>query len=99
LGGHLERKLSFASRDQYSEILEELRSELGYSDCLGAALQRYRLKANERSRLLLISRLSSDHPLSDRLYPGALDAIRHVGTAGPMVMPSWTPIRLLRRAE
>ena len=38
---HLEREFGVASADRYWAIFEELRSELGYADYLGA-LQRYR---------------------------------------------------------
>ena len=87
LGEHLEREFGRASRDRYWAIFEELRGELGYSDYLGA-LQRYRLTAMHDPRLLLMSAFLIDYPFSDRLYPGALDAIRHVGAFGPTVILS-----------
>jgi len=39
LSAHLEREVGLASRDRYWQIFEELRTELGYADYLGA-LQR-----------------------------------------------------------
>jgi FMN phosphatase YigB (HAD superfamily) len=43
LGDHLKREFGQASRDEYWKVFEDLRSELGYADYLGA-LQRYRLE-------------------------------------------------------
>ena len=48
-------------------------------DYLGA-LQRYRLDVRSNPRLLLMSSFPVDYPYASRLYPGALDAIRHLGT-------------------
>ena len=43
---HLEREFGVASSDRYWAIFEELRSELGYADYLGA-LQRYRAEVDK----------------------------------------------------
>ncbi len=75
-----------ASR-RYWELFEELRSELGYADYLGA-LQRYRLEALHDPRVLRIASWLTDYPFPDRLYPGALDAVRHVAQWGPTVILS-----------
>ena len=81
LRDHLEREFGVESRDRYWAILEQLRAELGYVDYLGA-LQRYRLKAACDPRLLLMSSFLVDYPFASRLYPGALDVIRHLRTWG-----------------
>jgi FMN phosphatase YigB (HAD superfamily) len=81
LRDHLAREFGPASRDRYWAILEQLRSELGYADYLGA-LQRYRLADMSDARLLLMSSFLVDYPFASRLYPGALDVIRHLGARG-----------------
>lgn len=58
-----------------------MRSELGYADYL-SALQRLRLEEPEDNRLPLISSFLLEYPFADRLYPRALDALRHLGTIG-----------------
>lgn len=81
LRAHLAREFGIESRDRYWAILEQLRAEVGYVDYLGA-LQRYRLGAESDPRVLLMSSYLVDYPFARRLYPGALDAIRHLGTRG-----------------
>ena len=87
LRGHLEREFGAESRDRYWAILEELRSELGYIDYLGA-LQRYRLENCCDPGLLKMSSYLVDYPFSNRLYPGSLDALEHVRPWGPTVVLS-----------
>lgn len=71
----------------YWEILEELRSELGYVDYLGS-LQRYRVAHPREENILTISPYLIDYPFANRLYPGSLDAIEHVQQWGPAVILS-----------
>lgn len=87
LRSHLASEFGSASRDRYWNIFEELRVELGYADYLGA-LQRYRLGDLNDSRLLLMSSFLVDYPFASRLYPGALDAIRHLRKFGLTVILS-----------
>ncbi len=87
LRDHLTREFGPASRDRYWAILEQLRTELGYADYLGA-LQRYRLEDMSDARLLLMSSFLVDYPFANRLYPGALDAIRHLRKWGLTVILS-----------
>jgi FMN phosphatase YigB (HAD superfamily) len=87
LSAHLANEFGPRNRDRYWEIFEELRSELGYTDYLGA-LQRYRLGAMNDPRLLRMSSFLVDYPFADRLYPGALEAIAHLRRWGPTVMLS-----------
>jgi len=84
---HLAREFGPPSRDRYWAILEQLRSELGYADYLGA-LQRYRLGDLCDPRLLLMSSFLVDYPFASRLYPAALHAIRHLRTLGLTVILS-----------
>jgi FMN phosphatase YigB (HAD superfamily) len=87
LGEHLEQTYGAATRDRYWAIFEELRRELGYADYLGA-LERYRLEAMHRPDVLRMSSWLVDYPFADRLYPGALDAVRHVQQWGRAVILS-----------
>ena len=87
LRDHLTREFGPASRDRYWAIFDQLRSELGYADYLGA-LQRYRLGDLSDTRLLLMSSFLVDYPFASRLYPGALDVIRHLRTWGTTVILS-----------
>jgi FMN phosphatase YigB (HAD superfamily) len=84
---HLEVEFGARNRDRYFEIFEALRNELGYADYLGA-LQRYRLGANNDPRLLKMSSFLVDYPFADRLYPGALDVVEHLGAWGSPVILS-----------
>src|SRR5215813_15619499 len=84
---HLEETYGVAARDRYWEILEKLRSELGYVDYLGA-LQRYRLEAMHHPVVLRMSSWLVDYPFADRLYPGALEAVGHVRQWGTAVVLS-----------
>jgi len=87
LDDYLQREFGGESRDRYWAIFEALRAELGYADYLGA-LQRYRLEDLNDPRLLLMSAFLVDYPFALRLYPRALDVIRHLRTWGPTVILS-----------
>src|SRR6185437_2296648 len=85
LSDHLQTAYGQATRDRYWSLFEELRGELGYADYLGA-LQRYRLDDLHRPELLQMSNWLVDYPFADGLYPGALDAMRHVQQWGTAVI-------------
>ena len=87
LSEHLEQSYGAATRDRYWEIFEQLTSELGYADYLGA-LERYRMEDLHRPELLRMSNWLVDYPFADRLYPRALDAVRHVQQRGTVVILS-----------
>jgi FMN phosphatase YigB (HAD superfamily) len=72
---------------RYWDIFEELRSELGYADYLGA-LQRYRLENPRDPNLLRASLFLLHYPFMDRVLPGAFDVLRHVSRRGPVVILS-----------
>ena len=84
---HLEQAYGSAACNRYWEIFEGLRSELGYADYLGA-LERYRIEDLHRPELLRMSSWLVDYLFADRLYPGALDAVKHVQQWGPAVILS-----------
>jgi FMN phosphatase YigB (HAD superfamily) len=83
----LESQFGAESRDRYFAIFEELRTELGYADYLGA-LQRYRVEAMGDPRLLMMSAFLVDYPFANRLYPGSLDAVAYAGKFGRPVILS-----------
>jgi FMN phosphatase YigB (HAD superfamily) len=87
LRDHLAHEFGSESGDRYWAILEQLRVELGYTDYLGA-LQRYRLDDLCDTRLLQMSSFLVDYPFASRLYPHALDVIRHLRRMGLTVILS-----------
>jgi FMN phosphatase YigB (HAD superfamily) len=87
LRAHLEREFGVESSRRYWAIFEDLRTELGYADYLGA-LQRYRAELPQDPRLLLMSAYLVDYPFAGRVYPGALDALAHARRWGPTVILS-----------
>ena len=83
LFGHIGREFGPQARKRYLEIFEELRTELGYADYLGA-LERYRLEKLRDPRFLNVSNWLIDYPFSKRVYPRALEVVkqfRRWGTA------------------
>jgi len=87
LKAHLAENYGAAARDRYWQILEELRSALGYVDYLGA-LERYRVEALHRPEILRMSSWLVDYPFAERLYPGAFEAIAQGRRFGPPVILS-----------
>jgi hypothetical protein len=87
LSEHLAQNYGVAARDRYWELLRVLAEELGYNDYLGA-LERYRLEAMHCPKVLLMSSWLVDYPFARRLYPGALDVVKHVQKWGPAVVLS-----------
>ncbi len=75
------------ARDRYWDLFEELRSELGYADYLGA-LERYRVEELHNPQLLRVGNWLVDYPFPECLYPGALDAVRHARQWGPTIILS-----------
>jgi transaldolase len=87
LSAHLATCYSEAVRKRYWSIFEELRGELGYADYLGA-LERYRSEDVHDPRILKMASWLVDYPFADRLYPGALDAVKRLGRWGRTVVLS-----------
>jgi FMN phosphatase YigB (HAD superfamily) len=84
---HLAATYGAAVRDRYWELLEQLRTELSYVDYLGA-LERLRLETIHRPEILRMSSWLVDYPFAERLYPGALEAVKHVQQWGTVVLLS-----------
>jgi FMN phosphatase YigB (HAD superfamily) len=84
---HLEREFGGASRDRYWAILEQLFTDLGYRDYLGA-LQRYRVEHPRDIHLLSMSSFLVDYPFANRLYPGSLDVLERFRSWGQTVILS-----------
>ena len=66
---------------RYWDIFEQLRTELGYADYLGA-LQRYRMEHPRETHVLRISLYLLHYPFASRVYPNALDAIGSLRARG-----------------
>jgi FMN phosphatase YigB (HAD superfamily) len=84
---HLTDRVGADSEQQYWAIFEQLRTELGYADYLGA-LQRFRLEHPRDPRILGVSLYLLHYPFADRLYPHALTAITALKRRGPVVILS-----------
>src|SRR5215831_8027364 len=74
---HLDVEVGPERAQRYWTIFEQLRAELGYADYLGA-LQRYRGEYPHELHLLAVSKFLINYPFATRLYPEALEAIKHV---------------------
>ncbi len=77
LMAYLEREVGHERQQRYWMHFEQLRSELGYADYLGA-LQRYRLEYPRDSHILAVSHYLIDYSFADRLFPKALEVVAHV---------------------
>lgn len=84
---HLEQNYGADCRDRYEQILQQLWDTLGYRDYLGA-LQRYRAEHPRHVELLAMSSWLLEYPFAERLYPGALALLAHLGRAAPVVILS-----------
>ena len=84
---HLEQTVGQARQQRYWMVFEQLRSELGYADYLGA-LQRYRSEYPRDPNLLTVSHYLVEYPFAHRLFPNALDAIDHVKQYGKPIILS-----------
>ncbi|HYK25074.1 MAG TPA: HAD family hydrolase [Steroidobacteraceae bacterium] len=84
---HIERECGATSRDRYAQILEQVRSRLGYVDYLGA-LQQYRAEHVDDLRLLEISTFLIEYPFASRLYPAALEVLARLRSLGTTVILS-----------
>jgi len=82
---HLEREVGHERQQRYWTIFEQLRSELGYADYLGA-LQRYRLENPRDSRLLAVSLFLIDYRFANRLFPNSLDVLERYAQWGTTVI-------------
>ena len=84
---HLRDVFGAESQERYWQIFEQLRTELGYADYLGA-LQRYRVEHLRDPHLLEVSLYLSDYPFAERLYPGAVEVVERLRALGQTVILS-----------
>jgi FMN phosphatase YigB (HAD superfamily) len=85
---------------RYWEIMDELWGKLGYMDYLGA-LERLRLEEPHDFAIFRTANWLLDYPFADRLYPHALDAVKHVRQWGSVAILSdgdaiFQPRKILR---
>jgi FMN phosphatase YigB (HAD superfamily) len=66
---------------RYWALFEELRTELGYADYLGA-LQRYRTENPRDPNLLAVSEFLVEYYFANRLFPNSLDVLDQVSQWG-----------------
>jgi len=84
---HLATEVGADGAQEYWKIFEQLRTELGYADYLGA-LQRYRDKHQRALHLVSVSNFLINYPFAECLFPDALRVIEHVQQWGPAVILS-----------
>lgn len=77
LQAHLECEVGEDRAAHYWRLFEQLRTELGHADYLGA-LQRYRAEYPHDADIIAVSRFLLNYPFADRLFPEAMEAIAHV---------------------
>jgi FMN phosphatase YigB (HAD superfamily) len=99
---HLVSEIGLEGAQEYWRIFEQLRTELGYADYLGA-LQRYRTQHPRAPNLLCVSDFLINYPFAERLFPDALEVIEYVQQWGPAVILSdgdvvFQPLKV-RRSE
>jgi FMN phosphatase YigB (HAD superfamily) len=85
---------------RYWEIMDELWGKLGYMDYLGA-LERLRFEEPRDFAIFRTANWLLDYPFADRLYPHALDAVKHVRQWGSVAILSdgdaiFQPCKILR---
>ena len=84
---HLNEATGVEHGARYWAHFEQLRSELGYADYLGA-LQRYRIENLHDPQLLAVSRYLLDYHFANRLFPASLDVLDHLSQWGQTVILS-----------
>jgi hypothetical protein len=87
LRAHIREAFGAERQKRYWDIFEQLRSELGYADYLGA-LQQYRIEHPEDPQLLAVSLFLVNYPFAERLYAGALDVVHRLRKNGRVVILS-----------
>jgi FMN phosphatase YigB (HAD superfamily) len=84
---YLEREIGHERQQRYWTYFEQLRSEAGYADYLGA-LQRYRLEYPRDSHILAVSHYLMDYPFAKRLFPNSREVAEHTRRFGTPVILS-----------
>ncbi len=83
---YMDQEVGHERQQRYWAIFEQLRTELGYADYLGA-LQRYRVENPRDSHVLSVSIFLVDYPFANRLFPNSLDVVDHVRQFGrPIIL-------------
>jgi len=82
---HLMSVFGAERQQRYWNIFESLRDELGYADYLGA-LQRYRADNLTDPNFVQLAFFLLDYPFQTRLFPGALEVLKHLSQWGPTVI-------------
>jgi FMN phosphatase YigB (HAD superfamily) len=85
LSRHLEKEVGQERARRYWNLFDQLRSELGYADYLGA-LQRYRGEYPRDPNLLTVSRFLVNYSFANRLFPNSLDVLDRFRQWGPAVI-------------
>lgn len=76
-----------AARDDYFELFEQRRTEMGYADYLGT-LQQYRSAHPHNAEIMQVSLFLLNYHFANRLFPNSLDAVEHVKQYGTTVILS-----------
>jgi FMN phosphatase YigB (HAD superfamily) len=84
---HLERAIGPERNRNYWALFEELRTQLGYADYLGA-LQRYRIDFPRDFHILEVSDFLINYPFANRLYANSLDAVERCRQLGDAAIVS-----------
>jgi FMN phosphatase YigB (HAD superfamily) len=73
----IESLFGVEQRKRYRGFYEEIRDKVGYADYLGA-LQLFRAGLDDDPKLLQMSGFMLEYPFAERVFPGALEAVRHL---------------------
>jgi len=95
---HLISNVGAEGAQEYWQIFEQLRTDLGYADYLGG-LQRYRAKHPHAQQLLCMSDFLINYPFAERLFPDALKVVERVQQWGSAVILSDGERSLTNRAR
>jgi FMN phosphatase YigB (HAD superfamily) len=87
LNDRLEHVLGAALKVRYWALYDEIRKERDYADYF-APLERLRSELADDQGVLTLSEFILDYPFVQRLYPSALEAIRHLTELGQPVVLS-----------
>ncbi|HVA41381.1 MAG TPA: HAD family hydrolase, partial [Candidatus Binataceae bacterium] len=87
MASHLEREIGAERNRHYWTLFEELRTQLGYADYLGA-LQRYRIEFPRDFHILEVSDFLINYPFANRLYANSLDVVERCRQFGRTVIVS-----------
>jgi FMN phosphatase YigB (HAD superfamily) len=87
LHAYLAEQIGKDESQYYFAVFEDLRTELGYADYLGA-LQQYRLSHPQDTDIVNVSLFLLGYHFANRLFPNSIDAVEHVKQFGAAVILS-----------